>query len=59
MKHAASKDLVILSCGIYSNVIRFLVPLTAPDAVVREGLGIVIESLSELTAARVRVAVNV
>ena len=28
VKHAASKGLVILSCGIYGNVIRFLAPLT-------------------------------
>ena len=51
VKHAASKGLVILSCGIYGNVIRFLVPLTAADEIVREGLGIVIESLRELTGA--------
>ena len=29
VKHAASKGLVMLSCGLYGNVIRFLVPLTA------------------------------
>ena len=36
---------MLLSCGLYGNVIRFLVPLTASDAIVREGLGIVAESL--------------
>jgi 4-aminobutyrate aminotransferase/(S)-3-amino-2-methylpropionate transaminase len=56
VKHAASKGLVILSCGLYGNVIRFLVPVTASDEIVREGLGIVVESLGELTGARLRAA---
>jgi 4-aminobutyrate aminotransferase/(S)-3-amino-2-methylpropionate transaminase len=51
-KRAAEKGLVLLSCGLYGNVIRFLVPLTASDAIVREGLGIVAESLRELAGAR-------
>ena len=57
-KRAAEKGLVLLSCGLYGNVIRFLVPLTASDAIVREGLGIVAESLRELTAASLKSAVN-
>jgi len=47
-KRAAEKGLVLLSCGLYGNVIRFLVPLTASDEIVREGLAIVIEALREL-----------
>jgi 4-aminobutyrate aminotransferase/(S)-3-amino-2-methylpropionate transaminase len=58
VKHAASKGLVILSCGLYGNVIRFLAPLTAPDEIVREGLGIVIESLRELTVASLQSAAS-
>jgi 4-aminobutyrate aminotransferase / (S)-3-amino-2-methylpropionate transaminase / 5-aminovalerate transaminase len=57
-RRAAEKGLVLLSCGIYGNVIRFLVPLTASDAIVREGLGIIAESLRELTAQPVKSAVN-
>jgi 4-aminobutyrate aminotransferase/(S)-3-amino-2-methylpropionate transaminase len=57
-KRAAEKGLVLLSCGLYGNVIRFLVPLTASDAIVREGLGIVAESLRELTCAGVKAAAN-
>jgi len=57
-KRAAEKGLVLLSCGLYGNVIRFLVPLTASDAIVREGLGIVAESLRELTAGTAKAAVN-
>ncbi|MGH8265513.1 MAG: 4-aminobutyrate--2-oxoglutarate transaminase, partial [Steroidobacteraceae bacterium] len=45
---AARRGLLILSCGVRSNVIRFLVPLTAPDAIVREGLGILEQSLLEV-----------
>ncbi len=51
VKHAASKGLVLLSCGLYGNVIRFLAPLTASDAIVEEGLAIVVDSLRELTGA--------
>jgi 4-aminobutyrate aminotransferase/(S)-3-amino-2-methylpropionate transaminase len=58
VKRAAEKGLVILSCGLYGNVIRFLVPLTAPDEIVLEGLAIVAESLRELTGAVTRVAAN-
>jgi 4-aminobutyrate aminotransferase/(S)-3-amino-2-methylpropionate transaminase len=45
---AASKGLIILSCGTRANVIRFLVPLTASDAIINEGLDILESSLSEL-----------
>lgn len=37
---AAQRGLVLLSCGVYGNVIRILVPLTASDAVLDEGLTI-------------------
>jgi 4-aminobutyrate aminotransferase/(S)-3-amino-2-methylpropionate transaminase len=40
---------VLLSCGLYGNVIRFLVPLTASDEIIREGLVIVVTALRELT----------
>jgi 4-aminobutyrate aminotransferase/(S)-3-amino-2-methylpropionate transaminase len=55
---AAEKGLVLLSCGLYGNVIRFLAPLTASDAIVREGLGVVAESLRELTGTANKAAVN-
>ncbi len=34
---AGRHGLVILSCGVYSNVIRFLAPLTISDALLKEG----------------------
>ncbi|MDH5567491.1 MAG: 4-aminobutyrate--2-oxoglutarate transaminase [Myxococcales bacterium] len=45
---AAEKGLVLLSCGVRGNVIRFLAPLTASDELVNEGLDILRESLIEL-----------
>jgi 4-aminobutyrate aminotransferase/(S)-3-amino-2-methylpropionate transaminase len=47
---AAQNGLVLLSCGVYGNVIRFLMPLTASDAIVEEGLEILERSLRELVA---------
>lgn len=50
VQRAGSNGLVLLSCGVYSNVIRFLVPLTAADAIVNEGLDIMERSLRELVS---------
>ena len=50
---AADRGLIIISCGVYANVIRVLVPLTASDAIVDEGLDIIEQSLTELMAASV------
>jgi 4-aminobutyrate aminotransferase/(S)-3-amino-2-methylpropionate transaminase len=35
---ATRQGLILLSCGTYGNVVRILVPLTASDAIVDEGL---------------------
>jgi 4-aminobutyrate aminotransferase/(S)-3-amino-2-methylpropionate transaminase len=53
---AGKKGLILLSCGVRSNVIRFLAPLTIPDALLAEGMGIVEQCLSELTARQRTVA---
>jgi 4-aminobutyrate aminotransferase/(S)-3-amino-2-methylpropionate transaminase len=45
---AAEQGLILLSCGIYGNVIRVLVPLTASDEEVDEGLDIIERSLDAL-----------
>src|SRR5262245_42446773 len=47
MKVANENGLILLSCGTYGNVIRFLVPLTASDDLVRDGMDIVEASLTE------------
>lgn len=44
----AERGLIILACGVRGNVIRFLAPLTASEAILREGLAIVGEELKKL-----------
>ena len=41
---AARRGLILLSCGNYGNVIRILVPLTASDALLDEGLRMLADS---------------
>jgi len=48
VERARDKGLILLSCGVYGNVIRFLMPLTIPDAQLEQGLAIVGECLAEL-----------
>ena len=43
---ALERGLLLLSCGVYGNVIRFLFPLTIPDAVMNEGLDILEDVLT-------------
>ena len=38
--HAMQRGLLLLSCGMHGNAIRVMVPLTASDAIVEEGLQI-------------------
>jgi len=45
---AAKRGLILLSCGSYGNVIRILVPLTADDALLDEGLRILADSFAAL-----------
>jgi len=45
---AAQSGLVLLSCGVYGNVIRFLMPLTASAEIIEEGLGILERTLRDL-----------
>jgi len=44
---AAANGLVLLSCGIYGNVIRVLAPLTISDQTLNEGLDILEAALRE------------
>ncbi|ABF08501.1 4-aminobutyrate--2-oxoglutarate transaminase [Cupriavidus metallidurans] len=43
---ALERGLLLLSCGVYGNVIRFLFPLTIQDAVMNEGLDILADVLT-------------
>jgi 4-aminobutyrate aminotransferase / (S)-3-amino-2-methylpropionate transaminase / 5-aminovalerate transaminase len=58
VQRAVANGLVLLSCGLYSNVIRILVPLTASEALINEGLDIIEKSLRELLAAATPIAAN-
>ena len=44
-KKARDAGLLLLTCGVYGNVIRFLFPLTIEDAVFEEGLQILAQAL--------------
>jgi 4-aminobutyrate aminotransferase/(S)-3-amino-2-methylpropionate transaminase len=48
---AGRRGLILLSCGVYSNVIRILAPLTIPEAQLDEGLKLLEESIAEATGA--------
>jgi 4-aminobutyrate aminotransferase / (S)-3-amino-2-methylpropionate transaminase / 5-aminovalerate transaminase len=45
---ARELGLILLSCGVLGNVVRILVPITAEDTVVDEGLAILGRAASEL-----------
>ena len=45
---ATKRGLILLTCGTYGNVVRILVPLTASDAIVNEGLDIIEACLTAL-----------
>ncbi len=50
---ALENGLVLLSCGVFANTIRILVPLTASDELIDEGLDILERSLGEISAPSV------
>jgi 4-aminobutyrate aminotransferase/(S)-3-amino-2-methylpropionate transaminase len=50
---AGRRGLIILSCGVYSNVIRFLAPLTISDALLKEGCSLFEQALEEVAGAAV------
>jgi 4-aminobutyrate aminotransferase/(S)-3-amino-2-methylpropionate transaminase len=44
-KAAAREGVIVLTCGTYGNVIRFLPPLSIPDALLTEGIDVVLSAL--------------
>jgi len=50
--HAAELGLILLSCGVYANTIRVLVPLTVEDAILDEALGILASALKAIRGAK-------
>ncbi|MDW5376988.1 4-aminobutyrate--2-oxoglutarate transaminase [Halomonas sp. HP20-15] len=51
-KKAREKGLILLSCGMYGNTIRFLMPVTIQDEVLEEGLDIIESALAELVGQK-------
>jgi 4-aminobutyrate aminotransferase / (S)-3-amino-2-methylpropionate transaminase / 5-aminovalerate transaminase len=45
---AGRRGLVLLSCGVHGNVIRFLAPLTITDALLKEGFNLFEQALQEV-----------
>lgn len=45
---ARELGLILLSCGVYGNVVRILVPITAEDAVVDEGVAILEQAAADV-----------
>lgn len=43
---AAKRGLLLLNCGSYGNVLRLMLPLTIPDSVLDEGMGILEAALA-------------
>jgi len=50
---ALDRGLLLLTCGIYANVIRFMFPLTISDPLMAEGLEILTSALLDSAAKRV------
>ncbi|WP_323017204.1 4-aminobutyrate--2-oxoglutarate transaminase [Castellaniella sp.] len=45
-RRALEHGLILLTCGAYGNVIRFLFPLTIPDGLLDDGLAILMDAMA-------------
>lgn len=48
--HALKRGLILLACGMHGNALRIMVPLTASDAIIDEGLAIFEAALADAVA---------
>lgn len=48
--HALKRGLILLACGMHGNALRIMVPLTASDAIIDEGLAIFEAALADAMA---------
>lgn len=48
---ALKRGLILLTCGVYGNVVRFLAPITIQDEIFNEALGILEASMRAVKAA--------
>jgi 4-aminobutyrate aminotransferase len=44
--HALAHGLILLTCGVHGNVVRFMFPLTTPDAVFDEALAVLRDAIT-------------
>jgi 4-aminobutyrate aminotransferase/(S)-3-amino-2-methylpropionate transaminase len=49
-KACHAEGVLVLTCGTYSNVLRFLPPLVIPDDLLREGLGVLDKAFASVSA---------
>ena len=49
--HALRRGLILLACGMHGNAVRIMVPLTASDAIIAEGMAIFEAALADAIAA--------
>ncbi len=49
--HALKRGLILLACGMHGNAVRIMVPLTASDAIIEEGLCLFEAALADAIAA--------
>ena len=45
-KACIAQGVIVLTCGTYGNVIRFLPPLTIPDPLLHEGIDVLATALA-------------
>ncbi len=45
--HALKRGLILLACGMHGNALRIMVPITASDAIIEEGLAIFEAALAD------------
>jgi 4-aminobutyrate aminotransferase/(S)-3-amino-2-methylpropionate transaminase len=50
--HALRRGLILLACGMHGNALRIMVPITASDAIIAEGLTILEAALADAVAAQ-------
>ncbi|MCG6883925.1 MAG: 4-aminobutyrate--2-oxoglutarate transaminase [Silicimonas sp.] len=54
--HALKRGLILLACGMHGNAVRIMVPLTASDAIIEEGLAIFEAALADAIAVETAIA---
>jgi len=53
---AGENGLILLSCGVNANVLRFLMPLTAPDVLIEEGFDVLEKSIAQAIEGAIKAA---